>query len=280
MKKFFFPFACIALIALICSACQGKKDKEPVMIEDIKAEVQITRELKDELIKTFEQYQQYEAGFFKMMQEGRDEKLVQTDNIYLPLSYAEKAQTLDQKYFLMGMYMNDILGERYFNRINDEERAKIVAKLAVETNMPALASTNWEQVMKVTWDELQSEKAANLLADFKTALDNGSADKFIQIATGAYIEAKYSQNVVREMIGELANSQPPAWVVHANVEKCIVELVDKMLPFYPTLKATLPLVSDMRDLHREMTDEEMKVAYSHYIDNIKERRAAFLAELQ
>jgi hypothetical protein len=36
----------------------------------------------------------------------------------------------------------------------------------------------------------------------------------------------------------------------------------------------------MRTLHKEMTEEEMKVAYSHYFDKILERRNAFLADLQ
>lgn len=280
MKKTVHLSLWFAVIAIVLTSCHGKQASEPAKTEDIKAEVQITRELKDELIKTFEEYQQFEFNFFKSMKEGRDEKVDIIEKIALPLNLAEKSQTLDQKYFLLGMYLSNVLGIRYFFGVNDEERAKIIAKLAVEVNMPALASIDWEQEMKKTFDEIYNKKAEDLLADFKTALDDGNADGFIQIALGTYIQVKYVQSIVREAIGELANAQPPMWETHVKIENCIIELVDKMLPFYPSLEATLPVVNEMRALHEEMTDEEMEVAYSRYLDRIIARRAAFIAELQ
>ena len=280
MKRSIFPLVAIAVIAVTFMACQQKKANEPAKTEDIKSEIQITQELKDEVIRIYEEYQHYEFNFFKSMQEGRDdEKGDIIDKFTVPLNLAEKAQTLDQKYFLLGMYLSNVIGIRYFFGQNDEERAKVIVKLAVEINLPALASIDWEQVMKKTWDDLYNEKAESLLADFKTALEKGNADKFIQIALGTYIQVKYAQSVVREAIGELARSQPAMWETHAKIENCIIELVDKLLPYYPSLEATLPIVNDMRALHKEMTDEEIEVAYSQFMDKIIERRTAFLAEL-
>jgi len=280
MKKCVLPLMWFAVIALVLSACHNKKANEQAKTEDVQSEIQIPQELKDKVIRIYEEYQQYEFSFFKTFEEGRNEGMTLTVEPSVPLTFAEKARTMDQKCFLIGMYVDDIVGHRYFRGIIDEDKAKVVTQLAIETNLPTLASTDWDQLMKETWDELHGKKAENQLADFKIALDNGTADKFIQKALGAYIQGKYCQRIVREAMGELGKAEPPEWEVQSNVEKCIIELVDNLLPFYPSLETTLPLINDMRALHKEMTDEEMEIAYSEYIDKIFEYRAAFFAELQ
>jgi hypothetical protein len=280
MKRIIVLLMSFIVISLAINACQGKKGKEQVKTEDLTTEVQITQELKNELIKKFEEYQQVDSAFFKSMKEKKHEKRPLPDEVELPLNYAEKAQTLDQKYFLMGMYLQEVMGNRYFNGINDEERAKAVAKLALETNLSSMANMDWNQAMKKNWDELHKTKAETMLADFKTALDNKSADKFIQIILGVYVESKYLQYLSRKANKELDKNEPSIWLTHTKLELCIVELVDKMMPYYPSLNAVLPLISDIKAMQVAATGKGVEDSYAQFISGIQKRRAAFLAELK
>jgi len=279
MKKNYFLLL-LAVVVVTIVSCQGKKVKELQNPVKSGTDTVIVQELKNELIRIFEEYQKSEFNAYKSTEQGGIEKKKVTNEVSTPLHLAEKAQTLDQKYFLLGMYLQDVLAEKYKRNKNDPERNKVVAKLSIEVNLPALGHLNWEEAEKKTWDELHNEKAESQLADFKIALGNCTADRFIRMATGAYVQTKYAQTANRDAIGDYASTKPEVWETQWNVENCLIDLADKLWPYYPSLKSIQPLISDLKNLHQAQSGEEINAAYGKMIKNIRECRAEFIAELQ
>jgi len=280
MKKNFRILVMFFLTIVVLTSCQGRKMKEQSKTEGSKTELQIAQDLKIELTRTFEDYLASRDVYKGGLESWEQKKWAGKPTWQLPLNLAGKTQTLDQKYYILGIYMANALSQRFYYGMHDEEQDKVIGKLAIETNLQALTDMNWETAKDVTWKELNDKNIKGQLSDFKAALENNSADKYIQLITAIYSECKYEWGQFLETTGENLEFTPVLKAMDAKATKCLIELIDKLLPYYPALKSTEPLVNDLRATQQAATEDEFKASYLKLFTNIAERRATFVAGLQ
>jgi len=261
------------------AACQGRQPKDQAKNDEPKTELQLSDELRSELIALLEEYNQNKNNY-SPLKSWEDKERPLNPAYYLPLNLAEKAQTLDQKFFLLGAYLQNELDSRFFTGIDDEERLKVIAKLAVEVNLTEFI--NIDKAAEKTWEKLVATDNQSGLTDFKTALGNGTADKFIQLALGAYTEKAYGRIIWAGSVGAGFRYQSAPGITDRFIRRndILISLIEKLLPFYPALRSTEPLVSNIRLLQKSVNTENEEAAYATFSKTIKEQRAAFIAGLQ
>ncbi|MEN6453652.1 MAG: hypothetical protein ABFD10_05285 [Prolixibacteraceae bacterium] len=279
MKQTFFSAMLLIIIIAFFVACQGRQPKDQQKTDEPKTELQLSEELRGELIAMLEEYNTNKDNY-SPIKSWEDQERILNPVYSLPLDLAEKAQTLEQKSFLLGSYLQNELDSRFFCGIDDEERQKVIGKLAVEVNLSEFMDIG--KATEKTWQKLIETNAQSELTEFKTALGNGTADKFIQIILGAYTEKAYGRIIWAGSVGAGFRYQSAPGVTDRfiRMNEILIGLIEKLLPFYPALKSTEPLISDIRLLQKSVNTESEQAAYETFSKSIKEKRAAFIAGLQ
>ncbi len=279
MKRTFFSGMLLMITVAFLSSCQSRQPKDQLKTDEPKTELQLSEELRNELIALFDEYNQNKDNY-SPVKSWEDKERTLNPVYFLPLNLAEKAQTLEQKSFLLGAYLQNELDSRFYCGVADEERQKVIGKLAAELNLSEFMDI--DKATEKTWQKLIETNAQSELTEFKTALGNGTADKFIQLALGAYTEKAYGRIIWAGSVGAGFRYQSAPGVTDRfiRMNEILISLIEKLLPFYPALKSTELLISDVRLLQKSVNSENEQTAYEGFSKAIKEKRAALIAGLQ
>ncbi|MGL5272447.1 MAG: hypothetical protein ACRC8J_03040 [Phocaeicola sp.] len=282
MKKTLL-FASIAFAAITFTACGGKTKNTNA--DTTHVTVEMADSVKADLVKIWDEIQTGSNLVMATVKELPAEAKKLEPTFFAPKSLADKAQTQQQKYALLGLYLTDATFEKTVYSRTDAARSAVISKIASEVNAPFLSKINWEEADASKSEEVLKQNSKDIAAAFGEALENNNADKFGVLAIYAIIESSLNT----EGLYEIRNGHPADEIQIAEDARTMSELRNHLLdfittltPHYPSLEVFAPLVKKLqavRDAEIKGDDNELFGAIIEYFIFTKEMRVRLVTEL-
>lgn len=274
MKKFILSACAVFAMALTFTSC----DKKAKAVADQAEMTVLMDSIKNEAISIFEDIEIQRVHLMQEVIVTPKEVIVLDPKFFLDLDMAAKAEDMNTKASLMGMYGADqaINEQCYGAEIKTAERAAVIRGLATDLNLALPTDAELDSIAKI--NKLQAQQAASgITADnFRRALESNSADIVVRALVHFISEITLDNcEVYNQLNGfvdevDMAKQVQPATPIMTNC----VKLINLLSPCYPSLAELGTLTEKVNAiLEVEEDSDEYYAAIIEYFNYIKTLRA-------
>lgn len=274
MKKFILSACTLCAMALTFTACNPKSKAAADQ-----AEMSVLMDsIKDEAITIFEEIELQRIHLMQEVIVTPKEVIVLEPKFFLDLDMAAKAENLDTKSALIGMYGADqaINEQCYGAEVKTAERAAVIRQLAADLNLALPSDEELDSLSQI--NKLQAQQAASGItaANFRKALESNNADIVVRALVHFISEITLDNcEVYNQLNGfvdevDMAKQVQPATPIMTNC----VKLISLLSPYYPSLAELATLTEKVNAiLEVEEDSDEYYTAIIEYFNYIKTLRA-------
>lgn len=202
---------------------------------------------------------------------------------FVPMDWADKAQTVSQKCALLGCYSVDAQFDKlvYGSRNNPEARRAVIAKLVAEANI-ASQPTDIDSLASLDREAYISAIQEVTVRDFESALENNQADNNVTVLIYSVVEATLNREYANEQLGEY--DQMAMIKDMKKGEKAMrsaFQLINLLRPYYESLAELDPLAEKIKgvlDAKDEISQDAAYLSYNGYIKQLRGKLNAGLEE--
>ena len=200
---------------------------------------------------------------------------------FLPLEWADKAQTVEQKCAMLGCYTVDAQYDKlvYGSNNSPKERRAVIAKLFAEANVATDAST-LDSIAALEREDYIKGVQEFTLKNFEEALENNQADNQVVVLLYSLVETTLDQEYANEQRGEydqmaMINDMKKG----EKAMKSVVELIKLLSPYYESLNTLVPVTEKIQAVLDAQDEGRKDEAYMNYNNYIKELRGKLNASV-
>lgn len=280
MKKSLFIAGLAMVTGLTLNSCGGGKQDAATVEEQA---TELTEEIKSQAIELFSSVK-FEHGILMNDVEVLPEGVrVLPVKYFVPLDWADKAQTLEQKSALLGCYTVDAQFDKivYGKRNETEARHAVITRLIAEANLAA-ESLDFESLSNLPNEEYIAAIDNFTLSNFENALENNQADNHVVMALYSLVELTLDQEYVNEQLGEYDQmAMIQDMKSHEEAMRNVAALIELLQPYYESLDSLNEVVEKIKavlDAEDEAAQDVAYLEYNRYIKNLRGRLNASLDE--
>lgn len=250
---------------------------------DVEVEAtELTEEVKSQAIDLFKNVKIETDNIMQEIEVLPDGIRIIPVKYFLPLDWADNAQTLWQKCAMLGCYVVDAQYDKlhYGSRNDADARRAVIAKLFAEANLAA-ENTDLDSLSSLGNDAYITAVQNLTLNNFEKALESNQADNQLTVLIYSLVESTLNQEFLNEQRGDY--DQMTMIEDMKKGEKAmtsVLQLIELMHPYYQSLDAVMPLAEKIKNV-LEAEDEMAKdAAYMEYNGYIKQLRGSLNAQLE